>query len=80
MIAYVEIFVEPGRDTIASAEFLRMIEGVKEAYPVSQHCDIIVFVEAGDFRQIYELVMSKIEIIKGIVKTKILPCIDLDIE
>ena len=44
MIAYVEIFVEPGRDTIASAEFLRMIEGVKEAYPVSQHCDIIVFV------------------------------------
>lgn len=80
MRAYVEIEVESGRDVIASAEFIRHIEGVKEAHAVSEHCDIFAAVEAPDFKSIYELVMRKIQVIRGITDTRILPCVDLDME
>ncbi|MEM2759329.1 MAG: Lrp/AsnC ligand binding domain-containing protein [Nitrososphaerales archaeon] len=78
MRAYVEIDIESGRDVIASAEFIRQIEGVIEAYAVSDKCDIFAAVEAPDFKSIYELVMRKIQVIRGVVDTRILPCVDMD--
>lgn len=80
MRAYVEIDIESGRDVIASAEFIRQIEGVKEAYAVSEHCDIYAVIEANDFKSIYELVMRKIQVIRGVTDTRILPCVDLEPE
>lgn len=78
MRAYVEIDIESGRDVIASAEFIRQIEGVKEAYAVSEHCDIYAVIEANDFKSIYELVMRKIQVIRGVTDTRILPCVDME--
>lgn len=77
MRAYVEIFIEAGRDPLASAKYIRSIKGVVEAFAVSEHCDIIAFVEGSDFNEIFELVVHKIRVIKGVIKTRILPCIDL---
>lgn len=77
MRAYVEIFIESGRDLIASAEFMRQIEGVAEAYAVSDHCDIMAAVEAEDFKQIYDLVMHRIKVIRGVIGTKMLLCVDV---
>jgi DNA-binding Lrp family transcriptional regulator len=77
MRAYVEIDIESGRDVIASAEFIRQIEGVVEAYAVSDKCDIFASVEAPDFKKIYELVMRKIQVIRGVTDTRILPCVEL---
>jgi len=80
MRAYVEIDIESGRDVIASAEFIRQIEGVKEAYAVSEHCDIYAVIEAKDFKSIYEVVMRKIQVIRGVTDTRILPCVDMESE
>jgi len=77
MRAYVEIDIESGRDVIASAEFIRQIEGVLEAYAVSDKCDVFAAVEADNFRAIYELVMRKIQVIRGVMETRILPCVEL---
>ncbi len=76
MRAYVEINIESGRDVIASAEFIRQIEGVIEAYAVSDKCDVFAAVEENDFRAIYEFVMRKIQVIKGVTETRILPCVE----
>ncbi len=78
MRAYVEIDIESGRDVIASAQFIRQIEGVKEAYAVSEHCDIYSVIEARDFKNIYEIVMRKIQVIRGVTDTRILPCVDIE--
>ena len=80
MRAYVEIDIESGRDVIASAEFIRQIEGVKEAYAVSDHCDIYAVIEAPDFKNIYDIVMRKIQVIRGVTDTRILPCVDMESE
>tara|TARA_B100000446_G_scaffold176396_1_gene188022 strand:+ start:1000 stop:1242 length:243 start_codon:yes stop_codon:yes gene_type:complete len=78
MRAYVEIDIESGRDVIASAEFIRQIEGVIEAHAVSDKCDIFAAVEASDFKSIYELMMRKIQVIRGVANTRILLCVDME--
>lgn len=80
MKAYVEIFIESGRDLLASADYIRNIDNVMEAYAVSEHCDIIALVQGADFRDIFELVMRKIRVIRGVIGTRILPCIDMKID
>ncbi len=80
MKAYVEVFIESGRDLLASAEYIRNIEGVIEAYAVSEHCDIMALVQGAGFREIFELVMRKIRVIRGVIGTRIQPCIDMKIE
>ncbi|MEM2856587.1 MAG: Lrp/AsnC ligand binding domain-containing protein [Candidatus Nitrosocaldaceae archaeon] len=77
MRAFVEIFIEAGRDLLASARYIRSIDGVIEAYAVSEHCDIIALIDGKDFKDIFEVVMRKIRIIRGITSTRILPCIDI---
>ncbi|RMF32184.1 MAG: Lrp/AsnC family transcriptional regulator [Candidatus Nitrosothermus koennekii] len=79
MRAYVEVFIESGRDLLASADYIRDIDGVIEAYAVSEHCDIMALVEGKDFRSIFELVMRKIRVIRGVIGTRILPCIDMEV-
>ncbi len=77
MRAYIEIDLEPGRDVLASANIIRQIEGIKEAHAVSEHCDILAVIEARDLKGIYSIVMRRIQIIKGVSDTRILPCIDI---
>jgi AsnC family. len=77
MRAYIEIDLEPGRDVLASTHIIRQIEGVKEAHAVSEHCDIIAVIEAKDLKGVYNVVMRKIQIIKGVSDTRILPCLDI---
>ena len=79
MKAYVEVFIESGRDLLASAEYIRNIEGVKEAFAVSEHCDIIALVEGSDFNDIFNFVMRKIRVIRGVISARILPCIEMDV-
>ena len=52
MKAYVEVDVEAGYDILEIAERLRKTEGVKEAYAVTVHRDIVAEVEAPDFKGI----------------------------
>ena len=50
MKAYVEIDVEAEYDILEIVERLKKTEGVKGAYAVTGHCDIIAEVEAPDSR------------------------------
>ncbi len=79
MRAYVEIFIEAGRDLLASAAYISSIKGVIEAYAVSEHCDIMALVEGNNFKDIFLLVMKNIRGIRGVIGTRILPCIDMEI-
>jgi DNA-binding Lrp family transcriptional regulator len=65
---------------MVSAQFIRQIEGVKEAFAVSQHCDIMAVVEAEDFNSLYRFVMHRIKVIRGVRGARILPCLDLEIQ
>ncbi len=78
MRAYVEIFIEAGRDLLASAKYISSIDGVIEAFAVSDHCDIMACVEGSDSKEIFEIVMRKIRIIRGVIRTRILLCIDMN--
>jgi DNA-binding Lrp family transcriptional regulator len=74
--AYVEIDVEAGYDILEIVERLRKTEGVKEAYAVTGHCDIIAEVEAPDFKGIVEVVTKRIHGLKGVVRTETLLCVE----
>jgi DNA-binding Lrp family transcriptional regulator len=76
MRAYVEIKVEAGRDVLEVVERLRKTEGVKEAYAVTGHCDVIAEVEAPDFKGIVEIVTKRIHALKGVVSTETLLCVE----
>jgi len=78
--AYVEIFIESGRDLLISAAYIRQIDGVRESYAVSTHCDIMAVVEAENFAEVNLLVLHRIKVIRGISRIKILPCIDFEVE
>ncbi|MCS7111907.1 MAG: Lrp/AsnC ligand binding domain-containing protein [Ignisphaera sp.] len=71
MKAFVEIGVEPGTLELV-LESIRKIEGVKEAYPVTGHCDIIAVVEVAELKLISEIVVKHIHRIKGVKYTQTL--------
>ena len=75
MKAVIEIVTEVGR-TRQAYERLKNIEGVKEVYMVTGHCDIIACVEAPDFKALSELILSKVHDVKGIVSTETLVCVE----
>ncbi|MEM1989986.1 MAG: Lrp/AsnC ligand binding domain-containing protein [Candidatus Bathyarchaeia archaeon] len=75
MKAFVEINVAAGSLDIV-LEAVRKVEGVKEAYPVAGHCDIIAIVEAADIKALGNIVTKCIHIIKGVESTETLICVE----
>lgn len=73
MKAFLEIYVAAGSlDMVLEA--LKKIEGVKEAYPVAGHCDIMAIVEVPDLKALATLVTKHIHSIKGVESTETLIC------
>jgi len=73
--AFVEINVAAGSLDVV-LEAVRKVEGVKEAYPVAGHCDIIAIVEAADIKALGNIVTKCIHIIKGVESTETLICVE----
>lgn len=75
MKAFLEIYVTAGNlDMVLEA--VKRVEGVKEAYPVTGHCDIIAIVEAPDLKTLATLVTKCIHTIKGVESTETLICVE----
>jgi len=70
--AYILITADAGEagDIVKQA---KNIEGVKSVYAVTGPYDAIAFVEAPDFNALGNLVVAKIQKIKGVIRT--LTCI-----
>lgn len=66
--AYLKINVIPGKEKIIRST-LSEIKGVKEAYITTGEQDIMVLVEAADFEDLLKLVLTKLRVIEGIIKT-----------
>lgn len=75
MKAFVEIRVTAG-SLDAVLEAIKKIEGVKEAYPVTGHCDIIAIIEANDVKTLGNIVTKHIHIIRGVEFTETLLCVE----
>lgn len=71
MKAFVEIKVDPGSIDMV-LEAVKKIEGVKEAYAVTGHCDIIAVVDVGDLKTLGEVVTKRIHMVKGVKSTETL--------
>jgi len=73
--AFVEIKVAAGSlDVVLDA--VRKVEGVREAYPVTGHCDIIAVVEAADIKALGNIVAKCIHMVKGVESTETLICVE----
>ncbi|MEM2743448.1 MAG: Lrp/AsnC ligand binding domain-containing protein, partial [Candidatus Methanomethylicaceae archaeon] len=57
-------------------EAIKKIEGVKEAYPVTGHCDIIAIIEASDIKVLGNIITKCIHIIRGVESTETLLCVE----
>jgi DNA-binding Lrp family transcriptional regulator len=66
--AYLKINVVPGKEQIIRSA-LSEIKGVKEASITTGDQDIIVLVEADNFEDLLKLVITKLRVIEGIIKT-----------
>lgn len=75
MKAFVEIKVTAGSLNLV-LETVRKVEGVKEAYPVTGHCDIIAVVEAADIKALGSIVTKFIHAVKGVESTETLICVE----
>ena len=76
MKAYIEIKVEPGSNIQSILSVMRNIEGVKEAFAVTGHTDLIASIEAADLKGIADLVTQRIHPIRGIVGTETMVCVE----
>ena len=66
--AYLKINVIPGKEKIIRSA-LAEIKGVKEAFITTGDQDIIVLVEADNFESLLKLVLTKLRVVEGIIKT-----------
>ena len=55
---------------------MRNIEGVKEAFAVTGHTDLIASIEVADLKGIADLVTQRIHPIRGIVGTETMVCVE----
>ncbi|MEM3397629.1 MAG: Lrp/AsnC ligand binding domain-containing protein [Nitrososphaerota archaeon] len=51
---------------------IQKIENVKAAYPITGRFDAVVEVEVEDLRQLYELIIERIQAIEGVERTETL--------
>lgn len=66
---YILINIEPGHEHEVF-NMLTKINGISQSYQLFGEYDIIVKIEANDFCEIEETILSKIKAIEGIIKTK----------
>jgi len=76
MKAYVEIKVEPGSNIHSLLSVMRTIEGVREAFAVTGHTDIVASVEANDLKGIADVVTQRIHAIRGVASTETMVCVE----
>ncbi|MEM2320824.1 MAG: Lrp/AsnC ligand binding domain-containing protein [Candidatus Bathyarchaeia archaeon] len=75
MKAFLEIYVAAGSLNMV-LEAIKRVEGVKEAYPVTGHCDIVAVIEVPDLKALATLVTKCIHSIKGVESTETLICVE----
>jgi len=76
MKAYVEIKVEPGGNIHSLLSVMRTIEGVREAFAVTGHTDIVAAIEASDLKSIADVVTQRIHAIRGVASTETMVCVE----
>jgi len=76
MKAYVEIKIEPGSNIHSLLSVMRTIEGVREAFAVTGHTDIVASIEANDLKSIADVVTQKIHAIRGVASTETMVCVE----
>ncbi len=76
MKAFVEVKIEAGANIQRIVNTLRSIEGVKEAFAVTGHTDIIATIDASDLKGIADIVTQRIHTIKGIESTETMVCVE----
>jgi len=74
--AFVEVKVEAGSNIQRILNNIRSIEGVKDAFAVTGHTDIIISIEANDLKGIADLVTQRIHALKGIESTETMVCVE----
>jgi len=76
MKAYVEIKVEPGSNIQSLLSVMRTVEGVREAFAVTGHTDLVASIEAGDLNGIADVVTQRIHTIRGVASTETMVCVE----
>jgi DNA-binding Lrp family transcriptional regulator len=76
MKAYVEVRVEPGSNIHSLLSVMRTIEGVREAFAVTGHTDIVASIESNDLKSIADVVTQKIHAIRGVANTETMVCVE----
>jgi DNA-binding Lrp family transcriptional regulator len=76
MRAYIEIKIEPGSNIQSVLSVMRSVEGVREAFAVTGHTDLIASIEAPDLKAIADLITQRIHPIRGIVNTETMVCVE----
>jgi DNA-binding Lrp family transcriptional regulator len=69
LVSYVLVQLAPGTAKTA-AEAISKIEGVKMAHAVTGPFDIIAFAEVPDLTTLSDLVLAKIQNVRGVQKTQ----------
>lgn len=67
--AYLLVNVLPGKD-VSVRDTLRGMKGVVNADVVTGHYDIVAVIEAKDSSEIFNKILKKIRLIKGINRTE----------
>lgn len=67
--AYVFVKTAPGR-AVSIAKAVSRIRGVKSAKAVSGQFDIIALAGAADVKALSQLVLTRIQVIKGVLSTE----------
>ncbi len=76
MKTYVEIKVEPGTNIHSLLSVMRTIEGVREAFAVTGHTDIVASIEANDLKSVADVVTQRIHAIRGVASTETMVCVE----
>jgi len=69
IVSYVLVQLAPGRANDA-AKAISKIPGVKMAHAVTGPFDVIAFAEVSDLAALSDLVLSKVQNVKGVEKTQ----------
>lgn len=76
MKAYVEIRVEAGVNVPSILSLLKTVSGVRDAFAVTGHTDIVASLEAADLKALADIVTQKVHSIRGIASTETMICVE----
>lgn len=67
--AFVEIKLRPGTDPYQSLQIMKELKGVKEAYVVTGHPDIVISIEVEKIFTVFNIITEGIKPLKGVQST-----------